>query len=278
MDVQHRAFEDVLQQIVGIERRATQSHRQPAQERSVCSEQLVDLPATQGIIKRPDGNLPAIFPWRLWLQHDPILLGNICALVRECRGASTENALLHRKEPPMIRAIAFALLLTGVAACASTLDTAASQSPFCEAVMPPLTPWDGNGVPLTTDMTGIHICDSPKDAGHIWAFVVDGDQVTAKIDIKPEQIAQFLQRVFGYAQAAATGTQGHLLSNKPLYVENIVCKGDMGTRPSARMSGAGFASVDPDNAPYLIYRTHVLYDAINRAADDIASGKVCTGK
>lgn len=144
--------------------------------------------------------------------------------------------------------------------------------------MPPLTPWDGNAFSLTTEMTGIHICDSPTGDGHTWAFVVDGDKIIAKADIKPAQIAAFFQIAFGHSQAAATGTQGQLLSSKPLYVENIVCKGDPGPRPNVRMSDAGFASVDPDKAPYLIYRTQVLYDAINRAEDDFASGKVCAGK
>src|ERR1044071_4668161 len=85
-----------------------------------------------------------------------------------------------QKDPFMIRATALALSLAGLAACTTTLDTTAAQSPLCDAVMPKLTPWDGNAFELTTDMTGIHICDSPKDAGHRWAFVVDGDKVTAK--------------------------------------------------------------------------------------------------
>jgi hypothetical protein len=65
---------------------------------------------------------------------------------------------------------------------------------------------------------------------------------------------------------------------KPLYTTNVVCKGDPGTRPNVRAADEGLPSIDPDNAPHLIYRTHLLYDAIQRGEEDIATGKVCDGK
>ena len=177
----------------------------------------------------------------------------------------------------MIRATALALSLAGLAACTTTLDTTAALSPLCDAVMPKLTPWDGNAFELTSDMTGIHICDSPKDAGYRWAFVVDGDKVTAKVDVKPEQLAQFYQAVMGASPSQASA-QPLILLKKPLYTTNVVCKGDPGTRPSIRAADDELPSIDPDNAPHLIYRTQLLYSAIERAEEDIASGKVCAGK
>ena len=177
----------------------------------------------------------------------------------------------------MIRAFALALSLACLATCTATLDTTAAQSPLCDAVMPKLTPWDGNAFPFTSDMTGIHICDSPKDAGHLWAFVVDGDKVSAKVDIKPEQLTQFYQVLIGPSQSGAAA-QPLILLKKPLYTTNVVCKGDPGTRPSVREADEGLPSIDPDNAPHLVYRTHLLYDAIERGEEDIASGKVCDGK
>lgn len=177
----------------------------------------------------------------------------------------------------MIRATAFAFLLAVLATCTVTLDTTAAESPLCDAVMPKLTPWDGNAFPLTSDMTGIHVCDSPEDATHLWAFVIDGDKVTAKVDIKPEQLAQFFQLVLGPSQSGVAANQ-NVFAKKPLYTTNVVCKGDPGTRPSVRAAQAELPSIDPDNAPHLIYRTHLLYDAIERADEDIASGKVCSGK
>ena len=177
----------------------------------------------------------------------------------------------------MIRAIALALSLAGLATCTTTLDTTAALSPLCDAVMPKLTPWDGNAFPLTTDMTGVHICESPTDATHLWAFVVDGDKVTAKVDIKPEQLVQFYQLLIGPSQSGLAA-QPLILVKKPLYTTNVVCKGDPGTRPNVRAAEEGLPSIDPDNAPHLIYRTHLIYDAIERGEEDIATGKVCDGK
>jgi hypothetical protein len=177
----------------------------------------------------------------------------------------------------MIRAIALALLLAALATCTATLDTAAAQSPLCDAVMPKLTPWDGNAFELTSNMTGIHICDSPKDTGHLWAFVIDGDKVTAKVDIKPEQLVQFYQVLIGPSPSQVSA-QPLILIKKPLYTTNVVCKGDPGMRPNIRAVEDGLPSIDPDNAPHLIYRTHLLYDAIERGEEDIATGKVCDGK
>jgi hypothetical protein len=178
----------------------------------------------------------------------------------------------------MIRALALALSLAALATCTTTLDTTAAQSPLCDAVMPKLTPWDGNAFDLTSDMTGIHVCDSPKDAGHLWAFVVDGDKVTAKVDIKPELLVQFYQAVIGPSPSQVSA-QPLILIKKPLYTTNVVCKGDPGTRPSVRAAAEDeLPSIDPDNAPHLIYRTQLLYNAIASAEEDIASGKVCAGK
>jgi hypothetical protein len=180
----------------------------------------------------------------------------------------------------MIRAIAFALLLACLAACTATLDTTATaaESPLCDAVMPKLIPWDGNAFTLTTEMTGIHICESPSEPTHLWAFVVDGDQVTAKVDIKPEQLAQFFQLVLGPSQSSVASAPPNVIAKKALYTTNIVCKGDPGTRPMIRAAQAELPSIDPDNAPHLIYRTRLLYDAIARAEKDIATGQVCDGK
>lgn len=177
----------------------------------------------------------------------------------------------------MIRALALALSLAALATCTTTLDTTAAQSPLCDAAMPKLTSWDGNAFELTSDMTGIHICDSPKEDGHLWAFVVDGDKVTAKVDIKPELFVQFYQAVIGPSPSQVSAQP--LILKKPLYTTNVVCKGDPGTRPNVRAAAEGeLPSIDPDNAPHLIYRTQLLYSAIERAAEDIASGKVCDGK
>src|SRR5947207_6883982 len=126
-----------------------------------------------------------------------------------------------QEEPFMIRATALALLLASLATCTATLDPTAAQSPLCDAVMPKLTPWDGNAFPLATDMTGIHICDSPTDATHLWAFVVDGDKVTAKVDVKPEQLTQFYQLLIGPSQSQLAASTS-LLAKKPLYTTNVV--------------------------------------------------------
>src|SRR5206468_6590943 len=101
---------------------------------------------------------------------------------------------------------------------------------------------DGNAFPLTSDMTGIHICDSPSDADHVWAFAIDGDKVTAKLDIKPEQREQFFLMVLGSSQSGVAASQP-VLAKKPLYVSNVVCKGDPGTRPSVRAAQGGLPSI-----------------------------------
>jgi hypothetical protein len=174
----------------------------------------------------------------------------------------------------MIRALTLGFAIASLPACHSVLDTVERDNSFCDAVMPPLTPWDGNRFPLQTEIAALYLYDSPTDTGNLWAIVVDGDQVTMKADIKPPMFPALGTHLLESCNQASAAAAGDDLSDSCVEMP-VVVKGNTPKQPKRQRGGAQVAPLGPDNAPYLIYRTHALYDANLRAAEDFASGKVC---
>jgi hypothetical protein len=119
-----------------------------------------------------------------------------------------------QKENPMFRVLALLLFLTDLTGCQPTLDSIERAALSCDDQMPPLVTWVGQPLPHPeTGSLSVFVYDSPSSKdNHTWAIVLDGDQVVARFDIKPTNIASF-----GLAFAAkcfpALGAQGATTEN-----------------------------------------------------------------
>jgi len=159
----------------------------------------------------------------------------------------------------MIRILVFALLLGSGAGCQSALEAVALEGSFCDAVMPPLTPWQGQALPQPqTPVHALYLCPSPEGDDNTWAILSDGAQVTVRYAVAPSAMAAFAAVVLDCPGPVKKATGDEPRPSFTLNCVQKIIKGCTGPGPSI-------------SAAYLIYRTHALQDADVRAFEDFPS-------